>query len=153
MPQSISDIESELGYTPEDAKVIQTIKLVWQKLQVLRQKAERDPKFLAAYRDALDKGIQQSRSLRPMGDGDEIAERCRALWRWYDEQAGHLGVADLEMRRGLPHQEWCEKWLRKEYEAFSAAVNRLVENPSQRQIDDVRSAASVMLRAYVGAFR
>jgi hypothetical protein len=144
----VQNLEEELSYGPEDQQILKGIRLVWQRLDKLRQQAARDDKYLPAYRDLLTKSLMQARAQQPVDDPEAIAKE---FWFWYDQQCVALGVARLERARGSDHQAWCEKWLPEDYRRFVGRVALTVEEPSQQRFEELREAAGRMLKAYTEA--
>lgn len=145
---AVEALERELGYTAEDRGVLQGVRLVWQRLEKLRQQATRDGKFVRQYRDLLHKSIAQARAQQPVADPEVQSQE---FWTWYDEQCRLLGVAEKERARGRPHQEWCERWLAEDYRRFYIGIAKVVEEPTPQHFEQLRTTAVKMLTAYIKA--
>ncbi len=144
----VTSLQSFLGCTPEDLEALKKVKLVWQRLEALRRKAEKDPTELPAYRDLLEKSLTQARLIIPV---DDVEAEAAAFWKWYDSECGGRQISEIEQRRGVSHQEWCAKWLAPEWTAFAESVKRTVDLPSAVNFSDLRGCALRMLQAYVEA--
>lgn len=144
----VEQVEKDLGYTPDDAKIIKGVRLIWQELEKLRKQAKRDPKHLGPYRDLLRSSISQARAQQPAEDPEKASV---SFWKWYDEQYRMMEIEQAEVNRGSHHMAWCEKWLPVEYAAFEKAISLVVDNPTGQHFESAKVAASKLLRAYVGA--
>ncbi len=151
--ESVTQVETDLAVTQADTEVLRGVRLVWQKLQKLRQAALSDDKKVSAYRELLERGLAQARAQMAPVEEVSVEQKCREFWDWYEVQCRELGISELEQRRGRPHAEWSEKWLPEVYAAFSAAIGRVVDMPSQLHFDDARVKATALLKAYVGAIK
>lgn len=148
---TIADIHDALGVTPEDLTALKAVRLVWKKLESSRLKAEKgQAKDLVAYRDLLQKNLVAARKVQAVPDAEQAS---KGFWDWYQGQLETRGVERLERLRGSGHQHWCEKWLKTEYDAFSAAIARTVLLPSQVNFEEAKGAAEAMLQAYATAFQ
>lgn len=144
----IAELQSALGYTSADAATLKGVKRIWDKLELLRKKAEKDSQAEGAYREFLSKGIKQARMAQAPETVEEVIKESQALWAWYDQECERLGIAALESRRGLDHQAWCEKWLPVAWAEFDDAIGRMVEYPTPQSYADIQQAATKMLVAY-----
>jgi thiaminase len=151
--ESVVQVEGDLGFAPKDAEVLKGVRLIWQKLQKLRQQALKDERYVKQYKDLLAKGIAQARAQQPAEAEDDIVQEARLFWDWYVGECQRLGIAAMEENRGSSHQAWCEKWLSGKYAAFAGAIDRTVEQPTQQHYDEAKAKASAMLKAYVEAFK
>lgn len=151
--ESVAQVEDDLGFTAQDTEVLKGVRLFWQKLLAARQKAIKDDKFLAQYRTMLQKGIDQARARQAPGSDEDVLVRSNQFWAWYTDQCREMDIFQKEFLRGKPHQAWCEKWLPKEWQAFSDAIGRVVDHPSQQYFEQAQEAALAMLRAYVSTIK
>jgi hypothetical protein len=151
--QYIEQIESSLGLTEKDVDALKGVRLVWQKLQKLRQAAIKDEKFTKQYSDLLAKSLAQARSQMPGEDEDSILRLSQGFWEWYEAQCRECNVRELEERRGSHHMAWCQKWLPVPYKDYDFAIQQFINSPSQQQLDRLKIKSKLLLDAYVSAFK
>jgi hypothetical protein len=148
---SVSEVQKAVGFTEADAAALKKVRLVWQRLEALRRKAETDSTQLVPYYDTLEKSLAQARRQTPLHD--DPTTDAQKFWNWYAEQCSLLNVPDIEQRRGSGHQSWCEKWLPAVYKEFAEAVQRVIELPTEQGYSDLQEVSLKMLKAYVGAIQ
>lgn len=142
-------IHADLGYTPEEASELKQIRLVWKKLETLRQKAASDQASAKQYRDLLQKSLRQLRSQRA---GDSWLKDYQDYLAWQDSVVREKGISEIErMRGGKPWLEWSEQWIPKQYWAYCHAVGQVCENPSPANIQTSKIAFGNLVQAYVDA--
>jgi hypothetical protein len=151
--QHIEQIEVSLGLTEKDIDALKGVRLVWQKLQKLRQAAIKDEKFTKQYSDLLAKSLAQARSQMPGEDEEGILRLSQGFWEWYETQCRECNVRELEERRGSPHMAWCQKWLPVPYKDYDFAIQQFINSPSQQQLDRLKIKSKLLLDAYVSAFK
>jgi hypothetical protein len=144
---SVEEVHVELGYTEADIASLRKVKRIWLKLETAKAKASKgDQHALRSYSELLSKSLVQARQTQPVPD---VEVESHKFWNWYSEQCEALDVRRLEIRRGIDHQLWSEKWLPAEHKEFSASLIRTIEMPSYQNFAECRTAASKMLRAYI----
>jgi hypothetical protein len=153
VPLHIEQVEASLGLTEKDIEALKGVRLVWQKLQKLRQNALKDEKFTKQYTDLLAKSLAQARAQMPAEDEDSVIRLSQGFWEWYDAQCCEHHVGDLESKRGGSHLAWCEKWLPTLYKDYDFAIQQFINNPSQQQLDRLKVKSKLLLEAYVSAFK
>lgn len=147
---SVVEIHAALGYTEADAATLKKVKRIWQKLESYRLRAEKgDGQALRSYSDLLSKSLVSARHVRAVEDVEAVS---MSFWAWYGQECADLKIHATELARGSDHMTWCEKWLPEVYKAFSDAIDRTVDLPSQQNFDEAKVAGAKMLRAYVEAF-
>jgi len=152
-PSHVEQAEVDLGLTERDIETLKTVRLVWQKLQKLRQMAIKDDKFTKQYSDLLARSLAQARSQMPAEDEDSVIRISQGFWEWYETQCLERNMRDLEERRGGPHLAWCEKWLKPQYKDYDFATQQFINSPCQQTLDRMKAKCKLLLDAYVSAFK
>lgn len=152
-PSQVELVETALGLTDRDIESLKAVRLVWQKLQKLRQMALKDEKFIKQYNDLLTKSLAQARSQMPSEDEGDVVKLSQGYWDWYDSRCLEMNIQGMEERRGGPHLAWCEKWLKPQYKDYDFAMQLFINSPSQQSLDRLKVKANLLLDAYVSAFK
>lgn len=148
----VKALHEELSYSDTDRQALQGVKLVWRKLERLRQDAEREERHLRPYREFLSNSLQKVRYSVVESDEEITTQRVQDFWAWFNDQYQRYGIpARVSQRVPGPFLEWSERWCQQEYAMFMSACSAMYATPSASRVDDAKRATEELIKAYLGA--